>query len=156
VSSKVTYYGYQQELVYWCHLSAPRDCEQGSTHGRKLHWRHGGFQWNNLFFNAPHIWHHCLLNICKSAMLMNCHKSHIELYVSKQVDQYVRLMEQCYGMDMCCILYYVPCKWHTAGDQKGCIILISYVLFEVCMNCHIMKMVFFGGVEMWLYLAEIP
>lgn len=74
--------------------------------------------------------HHCLLNICKSAMLMNCHKSHIELYVSKQVDHYIRLMlrsEQCCGMDMCCTLYYVPCKWHTGGDQKGCIILISDV-----------------------------
>lgn len=48
--------------------------------------------------------HHCLLNICKSAMPMNCHKSHIELYMSKQVDQYVRLVlriEQCYGIDMC-------------------------------------------------------
>jgi len=44
-------------------------------------------------------------------MMMNCHISHIELYVSKQVDEYVRLMlriEQCYGMDMCCSLYYVP------------------------------------------------
>ena len=113
---------------------------------KKLHWRHGGFQWNNFFFMHHTFCHHCLLHICKSAMMMNCHISHIELYVSKQVDEYVRLMlriEQCYGMDMCCSLYYVPWKWHTSDDQKGYIILISDVWFEVCMNCHIMKTILF-------------
>jgi len=137
VSNKVAYCWYHQELVCWCHLSAPRDWVQGSSHGRKLHWRHGGFQGNKIFFMHHTFCHHCILNVCKSAMLMNCHKSHIELYVSKQVNQYVRLrlkIEQCYGMDTYCTLYYVPCKWHTRDDQKGSIILMSDVWFKVCMN----------------------
>jgi hypothetical protein len=81
--------------------------------------------------------------------------NHILSCVSKQVDLYVRLMlrmEQCYGMDMYCTLYYVPCKWHTSIDQKGYIILVSDVWFEVCMNCHIMKTILFlflWGFDRW-------
>lgn len=71
VNNKVTHCWYHQELVCWCHLSAPRDWEQGSSHGRKLQWRHGDFQRNKSFFMHHTFCHHCLLDICKFAMLMN-------------------------------------------------------------------------------------